>query len=302
MCGGALFQDHVDVPGLAVAPHGEYGGVARSDGRDGLGQVAGVGHGSAVDRQDHVAGLHARLGGRVALECVGHDHALGTVKAQGGGGFLVQVLHLDAQPAALHALAGLQLFDDLLGHGGGDGEAEPLARGDDGRVDAHHLAVQVDQRSAGVARVDGRVGLDEVVVGTGPEHPALGRDDACGDRVAQAEGVADGQDPGPDLELVGVREFQHVKRAAGLDLDQRQVGFPVRADDLGREFLAVLLELDRDGVRAFDDVVVGHDVAVRADDEAGTQGGLLRGDVLLREELVRGGGSPACPGTARRIP
>ena len=78
-----------------------------------------------------------------------------------------------------------------------EGMAKPyaLARGDDGRVDADHLAVEVDERTAGVAGVDGGVCLDEVVVGSGPDDPALGRDDARRDRVGQAEGVADGHGP-----------------------------------------------------------------------------------------------------------
>ena len=43
--------------------------------------------------------------------------------------------------------------------------AEAAADGGDGGVDADDLAVEVDQRAAGVARVDRGVGLDRVDVG-----------------------------------------------------------------------------------------------------------------------------------------
>ena len=50
-------------------------------------------------------------------------------------------------------------------HGvGGHGEADALvaaATGVDGGVDADDLAIHVDQRTAGVAGVDGRIGLNE---------------------------------------------------------------------------------------------------------------------------------------------
>ena len=51
-------------------------------------------------------------------------------------------------------------------------------RRDDGGVDADHLAVHVEQRAAGIAAVDGGVGLDEVVIGTGIDVAVARRDDA----------------------------------------------------------------------------------------------------------------------------
>ena len=63
-------------------------------------------------------------------------------------------------------------------------------------VDADDLARQVDQRTAGIALVDGGVGLNEifVLVDTAAEHSVFGADDAHGHGLAQAERVADGQD------------------------------------------------------------------------------------------------------------
>src|SRR3546814_4827906 len=73
---------------------------------------------------------------------------------------------------------------------------------EDLRVDADHLAAHVEQRAAGVALVDGDVGLDE-------RHVLLLRvavaatdraDDAGGDRMVEAERRADRDRPLPRLE------------------------------------------------------------------------------------------------------
>src|SRR5207253_5137561 len=45
------------------------------------------------------------------------------------------------------------------------GETDPLRHRDDGGIDADHLAAGVHQPPAGVARVEGRVGLDDVLDG-----------------------------------------------------------------------------------------------------------------------------------------
>ena len=73
------------------------------------------------------------------------------------------------------------------------------------RVDADHLALEVEQRAAGVAVVDRRVGLDRVVdrevVRRG--HLAVERaDDAARDRVLEAERAADRDDAVADLDVV----------------------------------------------------------------------------------------------------
>ena len=80
-----------------------------------------------------------------------------------------------------------------------EGDADVAARGrEDRRVDADHLAVEVEGRAAGVAAVDRRVDLHEVVIGAGADVAAEGRDDAGRDRAAEAEGIADRDDPVAD--------------------------------------------------------------------------------------------------------
>jgi hypothetical protein len=104
-------------------------------------------------------------------------------------------------------------------------------------------------------------------------QPASARaDDARGHgevqlrRAAEAR-VADREDPLADLEVVGISERHVGQRRTGVDLDHRDVGVGIRADDGGVE-IASVGEVDRDFVRAFDHVVVREDVAVLRHDEA----------------------------------
>src|SRR5204862_6522762 len=53
----------------------------------------------------------------------------------------------------------------------GYGEADALRHGDDGGVDADHLTTRVNQRTAGVAGIEGRVGLNDVLDGAAPLGP-----------------------------------------------------------------------------------------------------------------------------------
>ena len=85
----------------------------------------------------------------------------------------------------------------------GDGEAEALGREDDGGVDADDFAAGVDERAAGVAGVEGGVGLDDVVdepAGGAAEGSAHGADDAGGDGGLEAVGIADGDHELADLQ------------------------------------------------------------------------------------------------------
>ena len=88
------------------------------------------------------------------------------------------VAAVEAEVAA-HDLAVLhELRQDVLGHVHRDREADPLRRGDHGRVDADDPPPAVDERPAAVARVERGVGLDHVVdevAGDAPQASGPGR-------------------------------------------------------------------------------------------------------------------------------
>src|SRR3546814_20233312 len=75
------------------------------------------------------------------------------------------------------------MFDDLVDgifhHVDRDGEADAdiaAAAAQDRRIDADQLALRVDQGAAGIAGIDGGVGLDEVLVAFDAESGPAQRD------------------------------------------------------------------------------------------------------------------------------
>jgi hypothetical protein len=127
-------------------------------------------------------------------------------------------------------------------------------------------------RAAGIAAVHRRVDLDEVVIGAGADVAAARRDDTGGHRAAEAEGIADGDHPVADADLL-LGEL-HVSELAVrvVDLEEGEVGLVVDADDLRGVFGAVIHD-DGHRLALVDDVVIGDDIAVAGDDETGAEAG-----------------------------
>ena len=123
---------------------------------------------------------------------------------------------------------------------------------------------------ARVAAVDRGVDLQEVVVGASADIAAAGRNDAGRDRAAEAERVADRDHPIADARHRSPPLHIGIVRAV-LELQQSEIGLLVGADD-GRRNGAAVLHRDLHVGRVLDHVVIGHDVAVRRDQEAGALG------------------------------
>jgi len=107
-----------------------------------------------------------------------------------------------------------------------------------------------------------------------PELPGLmaasgeGRDDAAGHRLADAERVADSERQVADLDLIGIGEGNGRQRAGiADDAQHRQIGALVLEHDVGGE-LALVGERHLDLIGLGDDVEIGHDQTIGADDDA----------------------------------
>ncbi len=170
--------------------------------------------------------------------------------------------------------AGLGGGEDALDHIDGNGEADAHAAAGariDRRIDAHEPAPGVDQRAAGIAGVDGGVGLNEEPVVVDADVGARQRrDDALRHALADAEGIAERDDEIADLYRVGIAERDGRKRGVALDLEHRQIGAGIVEHD-GRRIFALVGERDLHVGHAGDDVVVGDDEAAGIDDDAGAQ-------------------------------
>ena len=93
----------------------------------------------------------------------------------------------------------------------------PTAGPDDGGVDAHKLAGEIDECAARVAGVDRGVGLDEVFVALDAQaRPSLGADDARSDGILKAEGIANSDDIITDSKGIGTPLGRAIKPSAGI--------------------------------------------------------------------------------------
>ena len=172
-----------------------YGG-AGLDLRDHVDGLLRIAQGRAVDADHDVAGAQAGLGGRPLVEHGRHQHAA-FFQLRRRSDVAWHDLQLNAQPAAGHIAVVYELPHHIHGETDGNGEANALgaaAAGDDGGVDADQLPGGGDQGAAGIARIDVRVGLYEVLEGGDAQPVALrGADYALSHRLTEIVGVAYGQ-------------------------------------------------------------------------------------------------------------
>ncbi len=237
--------------------------------------ILGGGYGDAVDGEQQIPGLHPGLLAGAAHIEIGDDHpAMGQAE-------LLRLRVGDvfghySDPAADDAA----VLDDVVQHAAhhvdGNRKTDALdseALRDDGGVDADQRAAGIDQGPAGVAEIDRRVGLDEILEGGDPELAAGGSaDDAVSHGLGQAEGIADGEDDIADPKLIGSAEGDD-RQIRQVDLEYRQVAIRVYADDLRVRDPAVR-ELHADGAGIRDHVVIRHDVSAPIDDHARAEAAL----------------------------
>src|SRR6185369_2946422 len=101
------------------------------------------------------------------------------------------------------------------------------------------------ERSAAGARIDGGIGLNEILDANVTEvDPAAlaGTDDPVSDRLAEPKWAAQSEHPLADAHFVAVAKLGCGK-AGAIDLENRNVGFGV-ADDLGRAHEPAIREVN----------------------------------------------------------
>ena len=242
----------------------------------------------AVDGDDEVAAEHD---GRVAdvglliaavqagaLGCSAGNDALDEDAGIGGEAHLRSEVGADgvgddAERRAADPSVACEIGEDGFGGVDGNGEADAGALvgavGGDHGVDADDFAVRVEQRTAGVAGVDGGIGLNGVFNGRAvfAADGADGADDAGGHGAAEAEGIADGVDLLADGEAGGVGERDGLE-IGRVDLEESEVVDLVGSDDACL-VAALVAELNFNAaIGSLDDVEVGEDVAGLVEDEA----------------------------------
>ncbi len=160
-------------------------------------------------------------------------------------------------------------------------------------VDADQLATGVEQRSAGVSGIDRRIGLKTVRIFQQGSCRVLvamhAGNDAVTDRGPkigrQQKGVADGERPVADTDLVTVAQRRRREMVAAEKFDQSDVAGRIDADD-HRVVQPAVGHAAFHGVSGgLGDMKVGERVAVRRDDHPRTAPG-----APLAKDGQRGGG------------
>src|SRR5882672_10281799 len=236
---GALRELHFHVELLPLAHDLQLQGRAGLVLPDRAGELGAIVDGLVVDADDHVARLESRLRRGTVLLHRRDERSPLRFQLQLLRHVLRDRSEQNTQIAAVHPTFLLELRQDLLDQGDRNREPDVVRAPDDGSVDADRFPLQVEQRPAGVARIDRSVRLEEIRVGSiGVHRPLLGADDAGGYRRFQAEGLADGDHLIADLQLIAVAEHGRLERldVLAFDADESDVGLGIGADDLRRIF------------------------------------------------------------------
>jgi hypothetical protein len=158
----------------------------------------------------------------------------------------------------------LELGHDHLCGFSGDIESDTdrtTRRRENGGIHADDTAFHVEGRSARIAFIDGRIDLDVVVVRTGPDIAAVRRHDAGRHCATKTKRIPDGDNPVADTRFA-VGELHEGKALVGFNLDERQVGLRIGADNF-RLVDGSVIGRNLDGLRAIDDMIVRHGIAIR---------------------------------------
>ena len=215
-----------------------------------------------------------------------HQRSGHSVETEGFSQFGSQGLDGNPQPSAGYLACFDQLIGDQLGQVDGNGKTDPLAGGNDGRIDSHHLAVHIEQRPPGISGIDGGIGLNEIFVILNTDIGAAGRgNDPDRQGPVEAEGIADGQGPLSNLQGVRIAQDRGGQLPSGVDLEDRHIGAGIDPHHLA-VVDPVDGELDLDLLRPLDHMFIGEDIAVLADDEAGAEALLLAAPLRLVPEQV----------------
>ena len=170
---------------------------------DAVPQLADGLHFLAVELHDHVAALNASFQGGSLLVHVADQGALLLPHLERLGQLRRDLLNGHAQPPADDFSCLDEAFGDGFGKRNRYGEPDAFVAArprEDGGVDADELPFEVHQRAAGVPRIDGRIGLDKVLVVCDAHIAApQSADDPHRHGLRQPEGTPDGQDDVADL-------------------------------------------------------------------------------------------------------
>src|SRR6185437_14754691 len=215
----------------------------------------------------------------------------------------IRGIQLHTDEPSLNLAMSDQLFHDAVRHVDRNSETDSLiaalttesfAIGQNCGVDADQVSVQVHQRAARIAGIDGSVRLNEVLIVLDTQSTASGgANDAHGRGFADAVRVANSKHDVSDMQIARVAEL-HRRQIGRVNFEHRDVRIGVGADDFRREF-ALIGKANFDIGGAVYHVIIREDCSVRGNNDAGakTLFALALGHhlaaALIAEELLEEG-------------
>ena len=232
-------------------------------------QIVDARHRLLCEREHDVALSHTR-GRRRAVGLDRRDqHAGGDRQMIGArdGARHRRRLSSHADVAAADAAVANEACRDVARRVARDRKAEALRRQNHRGIDPDDDAARRHERTAGVARVEARVGLDDVVhqpARAAAQRAAERADDAGGHRMMKAVRIAN---PDTDRARVAKRCPGEPRTVRRVDPHDREIRVAVEADHLAGRGAAVG-HRDAQRPRALDDVAVGEDQPVGREEDA----------------------------------
>ena len=230
--------------------------------------------GSLPSAGHQVAGPHAGRERRAVHQNIHHRDAAARDDAELRRLLIRQILRHESQPAADHVAMLQDLLHDAAHEIDGNRKTDPFGSAggavQHGGVDADQVALRVDERAAGIAEIDGGIGLNEILESRESELTAArGAHDALRHGLADAVGIADREHDVADAQCIGAAHG-HDGQLGDVQMQNGDVRVGILPDD-GRVGDATVGELHPDRIRARDDVLIRHDGAGGIDDDAGSQ-------------------------------
>src|SRR6267154_1492212 len=262
--------------------------ASEGSGRDGVHQVVAGLYRCSIHGGDDVATLESGLCRRATGFDVHDDYTVGSAQFLQGNRIGAQIfLEAYADGAAGYASLGNDLVVDVDSGSRRQREAHTFiaaAAGDDGGVDADHFAGQVNERAAGIARIDRGVRLQkllELMPCSADVLAVFGADNPGSHGRLESKRAANGQHPIADLHAIGVAELRNGQLFIRFNFDHGEVGILIHAHNFSGVLLRAAAQLHLNLGGLLDHVIVGEDVAALVNDHAGAKAALgLRWTIL----------------------
>ena len=264
-----------------------------------------------VHREEHISRLDARIRETTARIDQVDQVSPGPHQANRLRDVLRHLLPIDPRPGfrnlQLTRKSGLKRAHHEIGRYRKPDTVGTARARQDGRVDPDEPSGGIDQRTTGVADIDGGVGLDEIC--SLAIAPGQGRHDPGGHRLADTQRVSDCEDEITDFEVVRVAHLERRQRLVRiLQAKYGEIRNPVGEQDLCG-ILAPVREHDPNFLGTPDDVIRCDDNAVGPGQDPGTErvlhppSGVFRKHVAekLAEEGIGIKDAAACPHEAARV-